>query len=85
MNLTLHLTADCNLRCRYCYETHCKNHMTWDTAKQAVDLVFSYGHKTNGFPLFGGEPLLERSLAEKRSAATPKSRPKRAPWTFGSR
>ena len=65
MNLTLHLTADCNLRCRYCYETHCKNHMTWDTAKQAVDLVFSYGHKTNGFSLFGGEPLLERSLAEK--------------------
>ena len=65
MNLTLHLTADCNLRCRYCYETHCKNRMTWDTAKQAVDLVFSYGHKTNGFSLFGGEPLLERGLAEK--------------------
>ena len=65
MNLTLHLTADCNLRCRYCYETHCKKHMTWDTAKQAVDLVFSYGHKTNGLSLFGGEPLLERDLAER--------------------
>ena len=64
MNLTLHLTADCNLRCRYCYETHCKNRMTWDTAKQAVDLVFSYGHKTNGLSLFGGEPLLERALTE---------------------
>lgn len=64
MNLTLHLTADCNLRCRYCYETHCKNHMTMDTARQAVDLGFSYGHKTNGFSLFGGEPLLERALAE---------------------
>ena len=65
MNATLHLTADCNLRCRYCYETHCKDHMTRDTARQAVDLVFSYGHKTNGFSLFGGEPLLERELAEK--------------------
>ena len=65
MNLTLHLTADCNLRCRYCYETHCRDHMTWDTAKKAMDLVFSYGHKTNGFSLFGGEPLLERDLAEK--------------------
>ena len=64
MNLTLHLTADCNLRCRYCYETHCKNHMTLSTARQAVDLVFSYGHRTNGFSLFGGEPLLERKLAE---------------------
>ena len=64
MNLTLHLTADCNLCCRYCYETHCKNRMTWDTAKQAVDLIFSYGHQTNGISLFGGEPLLERELAE---------------------
>ena len=64
MNLTLHLTADCNLRCRYCYETHCREHMTWDTARQAVDLVFSYGHATNGLSLFGGEPLLERTLAE---------------------
>ena len=65
MNLTLHLTADCNLRCRYCYETHCKKHMTLSTARQAVDLVFSYGHRTNGFSLFGGEPLLERDLAER--------------------
>lgn len=65
MNLTLHLTADCNLRCRYCYETHSHQHMTWDTARQAVDLVFSYGHRTNGLSLFGGEPLLERELAEK--------------------
>ena len=64
MNLTLYLTADCNLRCRYCYEDHRKKHMTWDTARRAVDLVFSYGHKTNGFSLFGGEPLLERALAE---------------------
>ena len=64
MNLTLHLTADCNLRCRYCYETHCKDHMTWDTARRAVDLLFSYGHQTNGLSLFGGEPLLERALAE---------------------
>lgn len=64
MNLTLHLTADCNLNCRYCYETHGKAHMTWDTAKRAVDLVFSYGHGTNGLSLFGGEPLLERALAE---------------------
>ncbi len=65
MNLTLHLTADCNLRCRYCYETHCRDRMTWDTARQAVDLAFSYDHETNGFSLFGGEPLLERDLAER--------------------
>ncbi len=65
MNLTLHLTADCNLACRYCYETHSRAHMPEETALRAVDLAFSYGHDTNGFSLFGGEPLLERALIER--------------------
>jgi len=64
MNFTLHLTADCNLSCRYCYETHGKRRMTEETAKKAVDLAFSYGHPKNGFSLFGGEPLLERAVIE---------------------
>ena len=64
MNFTLHLTADCNLSCRYCYETHAKRRMTEETAKRAVDLAFSYGHEKNGFSLFGGEPLLERATIE---------------------
>ena len=64
MNFTLHLTADCNLSCRYCYETHSKRRMTEETAKKAVDLAFSYGHEKNGFSLFGGEPLLERATIE---------------------
>ena len=64
MNFTLHLTADCNLACRYCYETHSRIHMTEAVAKSAVDLAFSYGHEQNGFSLFGGEPMLERALIE---------------------
>ncbi len=64
MNFTLHLTADCNLACRYCYETHAKRRMTEQTAKKAVDLAFSFGHEKNGFSLFGGEPMLERATVE---------------------
>ena len=64
MNFTLHLTADCNLACRYCYETHAKRRMTEETAKKAVDLAFTYGHEMNGFSLFGGEPMLERATVE---------------------
>lgn len=64
MNFTLHLTADCNLACRYCYETHAKRRMTEQTALKAVDLVFSFGHEKNGFSLFGGEPMLERATVE---------------------
>lgn len=64
MNFTLHLTADCNLACRYCYETHSRASMDEETALKAVDLAFSYGHEKNGFSLFGGEPLLNRSVIE---------------------
>ena len=64
MNFTLHLTADCNLSCRYCYETHTRAHMSEETAKKAVDLAFSFGHAKNGFSLFGGEPMLERRVIE---------------------
>ena len=62
MNFTLHLTADCNLACRYCYEKHTPARMSEATALAACDLMFSYGHKQNGFSFFGGEPLLCRDL-----------------------
>ncbi len=65
MNFTLHLTENCNLNCRYCYETHSSIHMREETALRAVDLAFSYGHQKVGFSLFGGEPLLERALIER--------------------
>ncbi|MCR5808754.1 MAG: SPASM domain-containing protein [Clostridiales bacterium] len=65
MNFTLHLTADCDLACRYCYEKHGPERMDEAAALAACDLLFSFGHKTNGFSLFGGEPLLCRKVIEK--------------------
>lgn len=65
MNLTLHLTADCNFNCRYCYEKHSPARMDEGTALAACELLFSYGHKRNGFSLFGGEPLLCRGVIER--------------------
>jgi uncharacterized protein len=65
MNFTLHLTADCNFACRYCYETHRPGRMDERVALAACDLAFSFGHIKNGFSLFGGEPLLCRDLIEK--------------------
>ena len=62
MNFTLHVTADCDLDCRYCYEKHTHDRMSVETAKKAVDLMLSFGHKINGFSFFGGEPLLCREL-----------------------
>ncbi|MHB0998914.1 MAG: radical SAM protein [Armatimonadota bacterium] len=68
MHLTLHLTARCNLRCRYCYASpHLGGDMTFDTAKAAVDLAVKsidteYPDQSLGIIFFGGEPLLKRDL-----------------------
>ena len=58
MNFTLHLTADCNFACRYCYEKHSPARMDERTARAACELLYSYGHSKNGFSFYGGEPLL---------------------------
>ncbi|HOF87048.1 MAG TPA: radical SAM protein [Armatimonadota bacterium] len=68
MHLTLHLTASCNLRCRYCYATgRDKGTMTLDTARAAIALGMAELRKKDakaslGVIFFGGEPLLQREL-----------------------
>lgn len=65
MNFTLHLTADCNLDCEYCYLRHDHGRMSEAVALAAVDLCCSYNNKKHGFSLFGGEPLLLRGVIER--------------------
>lgn len=68
MHLTLHLTARCNLRCRYCYAApHGDTDMTLDTAKAAIALALQADQAkakdgSLGVIFFGGEPLLKRDL-----------------------
>lgn len=64
MNFTLHLTANCNFACEYCYEKHSASSMDEKTALAACELLFSYGHLKNGFSFFGGEPMLSRNIIE---------------------
>lgn len=61
MNLTLYLTQNCNMRCRYCIREKTSFDMTEDTLKAALDLAFSRGKKA-GVCFFGGEPLLKKEL-----------------------
>lgn len=67
---TFQVTEDCPLRCTYCYQpVKLKHYMDFETAKKAVDLLFSQAldpdfmfsyEKTLGvvFEFIGGEPLL---------------------------
>jgi uncharacterized protein len=65
VKVTLSLTHDCNLACRYCYAGR-KFHadMPVETARRAVDFVLDLPH--DGRPLqfnfFGGEPFLRLDL-----------------------
>ena len=69
MALTLEMTEECNLRCRYCiyhpahpgYREFGKKHMTLETAKQAIDFLKKHSSKNDDFiavGFYGGEPLL---------------------------
>lgn len=68
MHLTLHLTARCNLRCKYCYDApHEGGDMTFETVRAAIDLAMGRLRRENpeqslGIIFFGGEPLLMRDL-----------------------
>ena len=64
MNMTLMLTRQCNLRCRYCFEEHSAASMTEATALRAVDLAAGDGAVSCNLSFFGGEPLLRRELIE---------------------
>lgn len=61
MNLTLHLTEECNMACSYCPNHKSRAVMTEEIADAAVDLAFSKGTRA-GLCFFGGEPLLCRDL-----------------------
>lgn len=72
--ITLCVTEDCNLACKYCYMTG-KNHnkkMTFETAKKAVDYVLSDRENISNtgaviWDFIGGEPFLEIELIDKIS------------------
>lgn len=67
MHLTLHLTDECNLRCKYCYVHKSPRKMSLETAFAAVDMAMRTTDPT-GIVFFGGEPLLERELIYKTVA-----------------
>ena len=65
--LTIELTGNCNLRCKYCiyndyYEgsrSFNTSYIDFETAKKAIDYVYSHSSKERmAITFYGGEPLL---------------------------
>ena len=57
MNVTLHLTDQCNLACRYCYVCQGENRMSSEVALAALKMA-AHDTERAGIAFFGGEPLL---------------------------
>lgn len=72
--LTLQVTQNCNLRCKYCVysgsyinRVHTKKRMSWETAKKSIDFLHERSDCSSqvAFGFYGGEPLLEFDLIKK--------------------
>lgn len=71
-SITLNVTEQCNLRCRYCaysghyYQrrVHAPRFMSFDVARKAIDFLLSNSALRDkiGLSFYGGEPLLNKSL-----------------------
>lgn len=71
--LTLQVTQNCNLRCKYCIysgsymnRVHNNKRMDFETAKKAIDyyIMHSSQMKKLRFGFYGGEPVLEMELIQ---------------------
>lgn len=72
--MTLQLTQNCNLRCKYCVysgsyqnRVHTNKRMDYDTAKAAIDFLWKHSSESEKISIgfYGGEPLLEFELIKK--------------------
>ncbi len=70
--LCLHISHDCNLRCRYCFADEGAYHsvretMSFETAKAAIDFLLreSGNRKVLEVDFFGGEPLMNFDTVKK--------------------
>ncbi len=72
--LTLQVTQNCNLRCKYCVYSgsyinrqHNNKRMSYETAQKAIDFYMAHSMQTPKlrFGFYGGEPTLEMALIKK--------------------
>lgn len=84
-NLTLLVTEDCNLRCRYCFEKNKRpTRMSFGVAKRTIDkyLMREEGPASVSIDFCGGEPLLEFELIKKVFEYTITSGPWKKKYRF---
>lgn len=66
ISVWMHVTNQCNLRCRYCYIAKTNQYMSVETGRKAIDEIVATGIQNQAkeivFKFAGGEPLLSFPL-----------------------
>jgi sulfatase maturation enzyme AslB (radical SAM superfamily) len=74
------VTADCNLRCRYCYQDRKQPaSMSWSALSAAVDVYAVAGKRRASLSFLGGEPLLAFPLIARAVRRVGRRLPERRP------
>jgi sulfatase maturation enzyme AslB (radical SAM superfamily) len=74
------VTADCNLRCRYCYQDRKQPaSMSWSALSKAVDVYSIAARRSARFSFLGGEPLLVFPLIARAVRRVGRRFPERRP------
>jgi len=74
--VTVVLTANCNLRCAYCYQNaKGRRQMDWKTLQAAIELLLRSRRRALDLVFYGGEPLLEFSLVRRAVEYVVRERP----------
>lgn len=63
MNYIIHLTEDCNLNCRYCYEKNkSQDEIPFEYIKRIIDNESNNVEGYSVITFYGGEPLIKKNL-----------------------
>lgn len=76
LKITLQVTQNCNLRCKYCVysetinkrqRSHSNRNMDFNTAKKAIDFLWEHSADSSSLDIgfYGGEPLIAIDLIKK--------------------
>lgn len=62
MEYVIHLTDQCNLRCKYCYENKKNSEISFENIKKLINYIVRQKDEYVQLYFYGGEPLIKKQM-----------------------